>query len=336
VLETNYFRAWSGIAAALVASTALALIGAADPAEAAFPGKNGKLAFDSVPPGQADSEIVTLSYKPNSGPVPEDPDPPLTDNTAQDSGAAWSPSGSKIAFERNSDLWVMKSDGTNQARLTNNAVIDSNPTWSPDGSKIAFVSERDGDLDIWSMKPVPESPTNVPRNLTDDSGSGAFDSDPAWSPLLSDGSTRIAFHRNGDIWTVNPANLAKEQITTEPTGTDSFPNWSPSGRRIAFQSNRNTTAFPNTGNDQEIYTIKARPETPSTGDNEPRRLTDNTARDEAPAWSPEGFHIAFMSTRRDNNLEIWVMSTLSDDNAVRLTNNRGADEYPDWQRRQRR
>ena len=176
---------------------------------------------------------------------------------------------------------------------------------------------------------------NFPQNLTDDSGSGAFDSDPSWSPLLADGSTKIAFHRDGDIWTVNPADLVKEQITNEPTGTDSWPNWSPSGRRIAFQSNRSTAAFPNPGNDQEIYTIKARPETPDTGDNEPRRLTDNTAQDTAPAWSPEGSHIAFQSTRRDNS-EIWVMSTLSDDNAVRLTNNRGVDEFPDWQPRPRR
>ena len=315
---SNYFKILT-VAAALAAIMILS-IAAVEPAEAAFPGKNGKIVFDSVPPGQVDSEIVTLSYNPNGGPVPEDPNPPLTDNTAPDSGAAWSPSGKRIAFERSSDLWVMNADGKQQTRLTNNAIIDSNPTWSPDGKKIAFVSDRDGDLDIWTMKPVPEGPTNVPQNLTDDSGSGAFDSDPAWSPLLPDGSTRIAFHRNGDVWTVNPANLAKTQITTEPTGTDSFPNWSPNGRRIAFQSNRNTAAFLNAGGDQEIYTIKARPETASTGDNEPRRLTDNTARDEAPAWSPEGSHIAFMSNRRDNN-------------AVRLTNNRGDDEYPDWQRK---
>jgi Tol biopolymer transport system component len=327
MLTTNYLRVLS-ILAAMVALVAVLVLWGARPAEAAFPGKNGKIVFDSFLPGQADSEIVTLSYNPNGGPVPEDPDPQLTDNTAPDSGAAWSPNGKRIAFERNSDIWVMNADGTNQTRLTNNAIIDSNPTWSPNGKKIAFVSERDGDLDIWAMKPVPEGPTNVPQNLTNDPV-GAFDSDPAWSPLLADGSTRVAFHRNGDVWTVNPANLAKQQITTEPTGSDSFPNWSPNGRRIVFQSNRNTVAFPNTGNDQEIYTIKAVPETDSTGTNEPRRLTDNTARDEAPAWSPEGSHIAFMSNRRDNNLEIWVMSTLSDDNAVRLTNNRGIDEYPD-------
>jgi hypothetical protein len=323
-------RSSTTMAGALAAGV-LVLVMAVQPADAEFPGKNGKLAFDSVLPGQADSEIVTLSYNPGD-PPPEDPDPPLTNNTAQDSGAAWSPDGSKIAFERSSDLWVMNSDGSKQTRLTNNAIIDSNPTWSPDGSQLAFVSERDGDLDIWAMKPVPESASNVPQNLTDDSGSGAFDSDPSWSPYLADGSTRVAFHRNGDVWIVDPANPAsKTQITTESTGSDSFPNWSPKGTRIAFQSNRNTAAFPNAGNDQEIYTIKPVAETSSTGNNEPRRLTDNTVRDEAPAWSPAGSHIAFMSDRRDSNLEIWVMSTLSDDNAVRLTNNRGIDEYPDWQ-----
>ena len=328
--NSNYLRMLAVAAATVLAALTVIMLVSAEPARAAFPGTNGKIAFDSVPPGEADSEIFTLTYNPG-GPVQEDPDAPLTSNTAQDSGVAWSPDGSKIAFERSSEIWVMNSDGTKQTRLTNNAIIDSNPTWSPDGSQLGFVSQRDGDFDIWAMKPVPEGPANVPQNLTDDSGSGAFDSDPSWSPYLPDGSTRVAFHRNGDVWTVDPADLTKTQITTEPTGSDSFPNWSPKGTRIVFQSNRNTAAFPNTGNDQEVYTIKAVAENTTT--NEPRRLTDNTVRDESPAWSPEGSHIAFMSNRRDNNLEIWVMSTLSDDNAVRLTNNRGDDEYPDWQRK---
>jgi Tol biopolymer transport system component len=178
VAISSYFRILVLVATALAASVLVFAV-AAEHTKATFPGANGKLAFDSFLPGQADSEIVTLSYNPNGGTVPEDPDPPLTDNTSQDSGAAWSADGSKIAFERNSEIWVMNSDGTKEIRLTSNAIIDSNPTWSPDGSQLAFVSESDGDLDIWAMKPVPEGPDNVPRNLTDDSGSGAFDSDPS-------------------------------------------------------------------------------------------------------------------------------------------------------------
>jgi Tol biopolymer transport system component len=136
---SNYFGTLV-VAAALAVLIAITLV-SAEPARAAFPGTNGKIAFDSFPPGEADSEIFTLTFNPG-GPVQEDPDPPLTGNTAQDSGAAW----------------------------------------SPDGSQIAFVSERDGDLDIWAMKSVPETSNtgnNFPQNLTDDSGSGAFDSDPA-------------------------------------------------------------------------------------------------------------------------------------------------------------
>src|SRR5215210_2687090 len=93
---SNYFKILA-MTAALVAGV-LALILVEGPAGAALPGTNGKIMFDSFLPGQADSEIVTFSYNPNCGAIPEDPDPPLTDNSASDSGAAWSPDGSKIAF----------------------------------------------------------------------------------------------------------------------------------------------------------------------------------------------------------------------------------------------
>jgi WD40-like Beta Propeller Repeat len=62
-------------------------------------------------------------------------------------------------------------------------------------------------------------------------------------------------------------------------GADLAPAWSPDGRRIAFQSNRD-------GN-WEIYVMNA----DGTGI---RRLTDDDARDGEPSWSPDGRRIAFV------------------------------------------
>jgi len=64
---------------------------------------------------------------------------------------AWSPDGTRIAFNRsrdsnnvsNVDIYVMNADGSNLIRLTTDASVDSEPTWSPDGAYIAFQSDRD-------------------------------------------------------------------------------------------------------------------------------------------------------------------------------------------------
>jgi TolB protein len=57
-------------------------------------------------------------------------------------------------------------------------------------------------------------------------------------------------------------------------------------------------------------------------------LTDNPARDGAPAWSPDGTRIAFVSNR-DGNWEIYsVRSDESDE--VRLTDDPGSDLNPAW------
>ncbi|MEY2425344.1 MAG: TolB protein, partial [Actinomycetota bacterium] len=58
------------------------------------------------------------------------------------------------------------------------------------------------------------------------------------------------------------------------------------------------------------------------------RLTDNTARDENPALSPDGSKIAFASDR-DGNDEIYVMD-VSGANQTRLTNDPGSDGRASW------
>ncbi len=81
------------------------------------------------------------------------------------------------------------------------------------------------------------------------------------------------------------------QRITDGDGIDSWPVWSPDGKRIAFVSNR-------TGN-YEIYLMNADGSTI-------KNLTNNAAQDTSPTWSPDGKKIAFVSTR-DGGSDIYVM-----------------------------
>src|SRR5437867_3067492 len=84
--------------------------------------------------------------------------------------------------------------------------------------------------------------------------------------------------------------------------------------KIAFTSQRDE------GND-EIYVMNA-DGTAQT------RLTNNTANDFNPSWSPDGAKIAFTSDK-DFLFEIYVMNP-DGTGQTRLTNNTADDDFPSW------
>ena len=110
---------------------------------------------------------------------------------AHGSQPAWSPSGKQIAFARrvyspttNTEIFVVRPDGSGENRVTNNSADDTDPTWSPDGAELAFVSNRVTNVgDIYRIS----SSAVLEPTATRVTFYGGVD--PAWSP---DGN-KIAF-----------------------------------------------------------------------------------------------------------------------------------------------
>ena len=247
---------------ALLACTAAFML-ACPAADAAFPGKNGKIAFVGAPPGLGMYEIHIVNpdstgrmrLLPDAG-AHDDSVPKwsadgrklvfvrrigggqrVTTVNADGSGLkvlpvqgatpAWSPDGRKIAYGWDQQIWVANEDGSDPVSLTGSTREVGGPSWSPDGRRIAFVSARDGNWEIYVMDADGRNQTRITHYP-------GFDSQPDWSP---DGQ-RILFLRDSpspageDVMVMNPDGTNATVLATAALGYRT-PVWSPDGTKIA-------------------------------------------------------------------------------------------------------
>jgi len=140
----------------------------------------------------------------------------ITDFRTVSTFPVYSPDGSRIAFRKvirtpgfyddknltlaqtNSEVFVMKSDGSSEINLSRSAAYDGWPAWSPDGKRIAFGSNRGMVTQLY----VVDADGSHLMRLLDERGTEE-DTRPDWSP---DGS-KIAFTRlvdgNIDIYVMS-------------------------------------------------------------------------------------------------------------------------------------
>src|SRR4051794_34014891 len=120
---------------AILASSLFLVLVLVAPANAAYPGTNGRILFTSdrdAPSRQSD--IYTMNA--DGAGVTR-----LTTYPGNDNEAAWSPDGSKIAFVRDAQVFTMNADGGNQVPISGSDGA-SDPSWSPDGTKLVFSGYR--------------------------------------------------------------------------------------------------------------------------------------------------------------------------------------------------
>jgi TolB protein len=214
---------------------------------------------------------------------------------------------------------AVNADGSEDRKLIEFRIGLNHADWSPDGQKIAAVGYMDSTFTTWSIHVFNADGSNPVRLTTT---TGAADSEPAWSP---DGThilfTRIEFtsgnQYRSDLWLMNADGGDQKMVVADGyTG-----KWSPDGTRLLYTSNK-------TGN-YEIYTS-------SIDGADEQRLTETSADESYPSWSPDGKWIVFCASTGEWNTsesgitnEIYLMN--SDGTAVRqLTDNHAYDGNPRW------
>jgi len=182
-------------------------------------------------------------------------------------------------------------------KLTSNNAYDAEATYSPDGKHIVFTSDRDGDLEIYTMR---ADGTDVIR-ITNKPG---YDGGPFFSP---DGK-RILFRsdRRGDkalqIYTAvlkfdgagNIVGVERETQLTADGHLNWGPSWHPITRGIIYASSK-------LGHDNyELFMMRP-------NGSRPIRITFTPGADILPVFSPDGKMLMWSSKRTaDNTTQLFI------------------------------
>lgn len=249
------------------------------------------------------------------------------------------------------EIYVMDYDGENQRRVTTNRSLSVGASWGPGGRMLAYHSYLGGGLPDILLTMLDGRPVSRPARASDWSSN--------YLPAISPDGTRIAFMSNQealtgffDIWVVNRDGTNRRNLTPNtPKSSEGAPTWSPNGQQIAFTSDRTGTnqvfimnvdgtgmqrlnTFPEKCDHPAwsalniiAYTRESREGKDIAVTDLSRMQTHIVTEGEQPTVSPNGRHIAFVTTRSGKSQ---IATIDMDGQNFRQLTTAGTNTSPNW------
>jgi TolB protein len=212
-------------------------------------------------------------------------------------------------------IYTIRVDGSEDQRISDIVMGVNHHDWDPDGSQLVVVGYVGANFSTWSIYLLnAHDGTDLTRLTRVDN---VEDTEPVFSP---DGS-QIAFTRmfpndnfREELWLMNADGSDQHWIGLEGFAA----RWHPDGTRFIYQRIvGGSVQVPNGGN-ADLYTC-------DIDGSDVQQLTNTTANEWTPTWSPDGTRIVYSSDAAGDDFDIWIMD--ADGTNPQLVTDNNVNDY---------